>query len=132
MSLLWHGLPNSGSLRPERRAGARYSVELGVRYRILDGDCQPREGCGQTINLSPGGVLFHADCNLAAGTSVQLSIAWPRRLGEICPLVLLITGRILRSQNHLFAVHADRYEFRTHGSPAFHEDPETPGFRFYF
>jgi hypothetical protein len=133
VSLFWHGVPDVGSSWPERRAvGARYQAELTLHYRVLDGSCRSRTGSGCTINLSLGGVLFHADSQLAAGTRVQLSIVWPQRLGEICPLLLLVTGRILRAQGARYALKTDRFEFRTHGFPSFHESREVPLFRRYF
>jgi hypothetical protein len=133
VSLLWHGVPDVESSWPERRAaGVRYQAELELHYRVLDGSRRSRTGSGRTINLSLGGVLFHADSQLAAGTPVQLAISWPRRLAEVCPLLLLVTGRILRAEGARLALKTDRLEFRTHGSPSFHESGEVPRFRRYF
>jgi hypothetical protein len=84
------------------------------------------------VNLGAGGVLVYDSIeNAPPGTPVELSIHWPARLGDVCPLLLLVRGRIVRREGGLFAVRADHFEFRTHGSRAFHENREISHFRLY-
>ena len=131
MSIVWSQTSAAERARPERRAESRFDTELQVRYRILDDDGQPRRSSGVTVNLSAGGILVYDAIEMApAGIPLELAIYWPVRLGQICPLYLLVNGRIIRREGSFFALRAERYEFRTYGAQAFHDDGEQPRFQF--
>ena len=44
---------------------------------------------------------------------MQLSLDWPLRLDGICPLQLMIFGRVVRSAKEGCTLRIVRYEFRT-------------------
>lgn len=62
------------------------------------------------------GVAFRADPPLEAGTSVELSISWPALLGEVCPMRLSVSGRVVRTEGLMAVCSVDKYEFRTQGA----------------
>jgi hypothetical protein len=47
---------------------------------------------------------------------VEISVNWPARLGGTCPLQLVATGRVVRSEADKAAVKIERYEFKTRSS----------------
>jgi hypothetical protein len=131
VSLTWSPCFAAEPRRSERRRESRFDTELEVRYRILDESAPPRHSSGVTVNLSAGGALVYDALETApAGTCLELSIYWPVRLGQICPLYLLVSGRIIRREGSFFALRAERYEFRTYGSQAFHDDGAPARFQF--
>lgn len=70
-------------------------------------------GCGTTLNIGSGGILFTTEERLPLGRTVELSVNWPARLDGICPLQFVATGRVVRSDSQRAAVRIERYEFRT-------------------
>jgi hypothetical protein len=70
-------------------------------------------GCGTTLNIGSGGILFTTEERLPLGRTVELSVNWPARLDGICPLQFVATGRVVRSDLQRAAVRIERYEFRT-------------------
>ena len=86
---------------------------------------------GKTIDLSSGGIHFHAGRSLPPGLNVELSITWPVLLHNVAPLQLVTAGRIVRSAGGTIAMRTTQSEFRTVGvrteqrtdSPASHLTP---------
>jgi hypothetical protein len=70
-------------------------------------------GCGTTLNIGSGGILFTTEDKLPIGRVVELSVNWPARLDGICPLQFVATGRVIRSEAQRAAVRIERYEFKT-------------------
>ena len=70
-------------------------------------------GCGTTLNIGSGGILFTTEDKLPIGRVVELSVNWPARLDGICPLQFVATGRVIRSDVQRAAVRIDKYEFKT-------------------
>ncbi len=100
-------------IHEDRRDDRRYPIELALRYKVVARNRVPLEGSGRTVNMSSGGVLFGGNQDLPAGAFVELSIDWPVLLTNTRPLTLLITGRVVRSENSRVAVKMNRYEFLT-------------------
>jgi hypothetical protein len=50
---------------------------------------------------------------------VELRIAWPFRLHDICPLELAIQGTLVRTDEHVAVIRIRRYEFQTLGERSF-------------
>jgi len=114
-------------IRPpdERRSHRRYPISLTADYRILYRGRVDSLGSGRTINMATGGVLLQADKALLTGRQIELFINWPMMLEEVCPLKLVMWGRITRSDNNGVAIQARQYEFRTAGlRPSQSELPE--------
>jgi hypothetical protein len=105
---------------PERRGTNRFPVREDVRYRVVQSKAVKVSGCGATLNIGSGGILFTTEDKLPVGRIVELSVNWPARLDGICPLQFVATGRVVRSDAHRAAVRIERYEFKTRSmnSPA--------------
>ncbi len=102
----------------ERRAAVRFDIEQEVRYKLYNRDtCEV--GAGRTVNISSKGVLFTTDRSLLPGERLELSVNWPAQLDDHCPLKLVTTGRVVRSQGNVAAIAIERYEFRTQGLRGF-------------
>jgi len=97
----------------ERRGGDRYRLELELQYRLFHGSRVIDAGTGRTYNLSRDGVFFETGRMLEAGAPVELSIRWPVLLMGTCPVKLVISGSVARSDERGTAVKTSRYEFRT-------------------
>ena len=98
----------------ERRSRQRFPLTLAVEYRLLGKG--ERCGSGQTRNISSGGVLFET-LGLRPDTgSIELMLSWPFLLEGVCPLKLVMKGRIVRSDVRGIAIQSNFHEFRTAGS----------------
>jgi hypothetical protein len=98
---------------PERRGTSRFPVREDVRYRVVHSRTAKVSGCGTTLNIGSGGILFTTEENLPIGRTVELSVNWPARLDGTCPLQFVATGRVVRSDGQRAAVRIERYEFKT-------------------
>jgi hypothetical protein len=98
---------------PERRDTDRFPLREEVRYRVIQSSAAKVSGCGTTLNIGSGGVLFTTEDKLPVGRMVELSVNWPARLDGLCPLQFVATGRVVRSDAHRAAVRIERYEFKT-------------------
>jgi hypothetical protein len=98
---------------PEQRSRQRYPLELPVKYRLLGK--KERRGSGKTRNISSNGVLFDVGEPLPVSGSIELTVSWPCLLGGVCPLKLMMTGRIVRSDDKGIAIVSKQHEFRTAG-----------------
>src|ERR1022692_1211600 len=97
---------------PERRARARYPVELRVRYRTL-GRKHLAAGIRLTKNMSSHGVLIASRCDLPLGTFVEVSMDWPALLDGAVQLQLVSVGKVVRCEKSGFAVALEKHEYRT-------------------
>jgi PilZ domain len=98
----------------ERRAKARFPVEMNVRYRTVTGGLAARSGVGRTLNVSSRGLLIASEEDLVEdGTRLKISLEWPARLQGGTPLQLIAVCRVIRCQPDAFAVRLERYQFRT-------------------
>ena len=98
---------------PDRRRTSRFPVREEIRYRVLQTKSETVSGSGVTLNFGSGGILFTTREKLTMGRTVELSVNWPARLGGICPLQFVATGRVVRSEDDTAAVRFERYEFKT-------------------
>jgi hypothetical protein len=100
----------------ERRVVPRYPVILEIDYWI-PGRGKVGEACvGHTIDVSSAGLRFVAQKALQTGLRIELSIAWPVMLHGGVRMQLVVSGRVVRSENNLTAVKILRHEFRTRGN----------------
>ena len=104
----------------ERRGTSRFPVCEDVRYKVIQSRAAKVSGCGSTLNMGSGGILFTTEDTLPVGRRVEVSVNWPVKLDGICPLQFVATGRVIRSNAHTAAVRIEKYEFRTRNmnSPA--------------
>jgi hypothetical protein len=99
----------------DERAHRRYPIELDVEYKLFSKGKIDRLGAGKTLNVSSGGVWFESADPLPARGAIELVMSWPFLLEGICPLKLVVHGRIVRKDGHRVAVQAKHHEFRTAG-----------------
>jgi hypothetical protein len=99
----------------ERRLHQRYPISLKVDYRLLRRGQVDGFGSARTIDMASGGVLLDTQASLPAGTSIELFINWPMLLEGVCPLKLVMWGRITRSDSRGVAIQTNQHEFRTAG-----------------
>jgi len=107
-------------IQGDRREDRRYPFELVLRFRWHRGGAE-YAGAGLTRDLSRKGICFVTDDPPPCQAEVELRIAWPFLLQNVCPLELWIWGRVLRSWDGETAVRISRYEFRTCGARSFDE-----------
>jgi hypothetical protein len=100
----------------ERRFDRRYDIALEVRWKLVRRRKVLDSGTGRTIDLSSGGILFEAGRPLPVGLNVELWIAWPALLHNVSPMQLVVSGRIVRTNGSLAAIHMAQHEFRTAGA----------------
>lgn len=98
---------------PDRRSTNRFPVREDVRYRVVQSRMDKISGCGSTLNIGSGGILFTTEEKLPIGRMVELSVNWPARLDGVCPLQFVAMGRVVRSEGQRAAVRIERYEFKT-------------------
>jgi hypothetical protein len=111
----------------ELRTHQRYPIELEMEYRLLSKGRTDHLGSGKTRNISSGGVLFEAIGTPPEGSSIEVMLSWPFLLEGVCPLRLVMRGRIVRSDLHGVAIQSNYHEFRTAGSRIPKGRPATPG-----
>ena len=102
--------------RMERRVKRRFRIEQAMKYKLLYGSRAAQAGTGTTVNISSSGLWFKADAVLGTGLPVEISMSWPARLNDVCPMKLMIYGCVVRSDQEGSALAIERYEFRTQGT----------------
>ena len=99
----------------DRRCAVRFPIEQDVRYKVFNRN-SIEIGAGKTVNMSSNGLLFTTERALATGERLEVAVNWPAQLDNKCPLKLVTTGRVVRSEGGRAAIAIERYEFRTQGS----------------
>jgi hypothetical protein len=102
----------------ERREDRRYPIALDLRWKIVRRRKVMDSGKGATVDLSGGGILFHAGRELPVGEDVEISISWPALLHNIAPMLWVVSGRIVRCAGERTAIRIGHREFQTAGMPA--------------
>ncbi|HTX34211.1 MAG TPA: PilZ domain-containing protein [Bryobacteraceae bacterium] len=97
----------------ERRSKRRFPIKLEVRYAILGRGASEPGGAGQTSDVSSKGIGFTADRPLRVDAPVEIVMRWPVVLENGCPLLLVATGRSVRSKGKWVACRIHKFEFRT-------------------
>jgi PilZ domain len=106
----------SMAYRPEQRLHQRYPISFELDYKLMHRGRVERQGSGRTLNIGSGGVLLQTEGALPPGEFIELIIHWPFLLEGVCPLKLVMRGRIVRSDGRGVAVKAKHHEFRTAGA----------------
>jgi PilZ domain len=108
--------PPVAEISEDRRSKRRYPISLPVQYKIMKNYLVTGTGSGNSLDLSSGGISFSCPEPLRVGSYLELSISWPVLLNQSCPLQLVASGRVVRSDRTCTAMRLDRYEFRTQGA----------------
>jgi hypothetical protein len=104
----------------ERRKSARFPVREDLHYRVVNSRKDNSAEVGLSLDMSSSGIRFSTRERIEIGRYVQVSVNWPARLGGTCPLKVVASGRVVRSDVHWAALSIQRYEFRTRGSGVAH------------
>jgi len=108
----------SDVIHGDRRGERRYDYEMELQFSyMLDG--VQHFGSGLTADLSRGAVRFVADDPPPEGSEVELRIAWPYLLQNVCPLELIVRGKTKAVSERGTVLTIARYEFRTCGQRSF-------------
>jgi hypothetical protein len=110
--------PRTEERDDDRRSSRRYPLESDMAYKIVHRQRVIEVGSGRTVNMSASGILFESTRALPVGAKVELSVAWPARLGARVRLQVCIMGRTVWSSSKSTAVQIQRYDFRTAGGLA--------------
>jgi hypothetical protein len=115
-------------IQHDRRAKRRYPIDLPAEYKIVKNYLVIGKGSGKSLDLSSKGIAFAPAEPLKIGSYLELSVSWPVLLNQSCPLKLVVSGRVVRSDARGTAMRLDRYEFRTQGIKAAAACAATGGF----
>ncbi|MGA1997427.1 MAG: PilZ domain-containing protein [Bryobacteraceae bacterium] len=102
----------------DRRTDRRYTFQLPLRFSYQKCGVAVA-GSGATEDLSRGGIRFVTDNPPPVGVEIELRIEWPFLLQNVCPLELLVRGKVLRSGAQPTVAKMNSYEFRTRGARSF-------------
>jgi hypothetical protein len=102
----------------DRREDRRYPYEMDLQfsYRLAGA---MHFGSGLTVDLSRGGVCFRTDDPPPDRVEVELRIAWPFLLQNVCPLELVVRGTTTGTSERGTVLALEHYEFRTCGQRSF-------------
>jgi hypothetical protein len=104
-------MPKGPSL--ERRASARFALNLEVSFTVEKRGAQEKSGSGHTIDLSSSGLSFSTNLPLLPGQKLDVSIDWPVLLDGAIKLQLVMSGVVVRADTTAIALQIKRHEFRT-------------------
>src|SRR5579883_1033798 len=96
----------------DRRNDRRYAVEIPLRFSYSQKGVA-YIGSGTVADLSRSGVRFSTDSAPPDGVEIELRLAWPFLLQNVCPLELVIRGEVYRTGPRGTVVKLHHYEFRT-------------------
>lgn len=102
----------------DRRTERRYQYEMELRFSYKAGNIV-QFGWGHTIDLSRGAVRFDTENPPPDGADVELRIAWPYLLQNVCPLELVVRGTVTSTNERGTVLAMADYEFRTCGQRSF-------------
>jgi len=101
----------------DRRRDSRYQFEMELRFTYeLSGITHFGTGCTQ--DLSRCAVRFTTENPPPDGALVELRIAWPFLLQNVCPLELVVRGSVATCERGTILT-MKNYEFRTCGQRSF-------------
>lgn len=102
----------------DRRGERRYAYEMELQFSYTLNGLR-HFGSGLTVDLSRGAVRFVADDPPPEGIEVELRIAWPYLLQNVCPLELMVRGKVQSVSDRGIVLSMARHEFRTCGQRSF-------------
>jgi len=96
----------------DRRAAGRYSLQLRLRYRVMEGLRTIWRGTGATSDVSRTAVRFATSRPLPPNSRVQLVIDWPVQFADMYPMELCVVGSVARSDETGTVVRMSSWQFR--------------------
>ena len=102
----------------DRRLNRRFPVQQEIRYHLAQSRSVEPMRIGRTLDVSSRGILFTTTGPLPVGRLVEIAMHWPAPLNGGCPLQLVASGHVLRSDGKIAAMRIQRYEFRTRSAAA--------------
>jgi hypothetical protein len=99
----------------DRRRFQRLAIKHNVRYKLSDGN-RTYTGAGNTLNISSNGLLFATKRAFvpAPGSNVDVEILVPAGVDDTAALVLVVRGRVVRTEGRKIAIESRAYEI--HGA----------------
>ncbi|HJT87344.1 MAG TPA: PilZ domain-containing protein [Bryobacteraceae bacterium] len=107
----------------DRRRYRRFACQMDLRFE-QDGRCL---GEGVTADLSRRALCFRTEPAPRPGTALVVRLAWPFLLQGVCPLELVLKGKVATVAARGTILTIRSYEFRTCGERSFAEPPSTSG-----
>jgi hypothetical protein len=95
----------------ERRTAVRYPIALNAHYK--GSRKNSIAGTGKIVNMSSRGLWMVSEQSIPVGSKLEVTVEWPALLDGSIDLVLVTTGRVVRTHQSGFALVLARYEFRT-------------------
>jgi hypothetical protein len=111
-------MPQTELIHGDRRADRRYPFEMALRFSYTYRG-QAYAGTGATVDLSSGGIRFLTETPPPAGIDIEVRVTWPFLLQNVCPMELVVHGKMVRSDPACCVVSMQRHEFRTCGARSF-------------
>ena len=102
----------------DRRTEKRYEYAMELRFTYREAGVT-KFGSGCTVELSRSAVRFLAENPPPKGADIELRIAWPYLLQNVCPLELVVRGSVLRNTARGTILEISDHEFRTCGQRSF-------------
>ena len=78
----------------ERRLSPRYKINIPIKVRVWKSD-RP-ESCGETLNVSEGGICFRTHALLGEGETVEVRFDMPEEVVDEPAAEWLCTGQVLK------------------------------------
>ncbi len=88
----------------------RFAIRKPVEFRLKSPGVR-KEGSGQTVNISTGGVLFETQEEIGPGRKIEMTVAVGDAMGGP-PVTLHVQGITLRSEGGLVAVAVKKHRLR--------------------
>jgi hypothetical protein len=88
----------------------RYGIKRPVEFRLRSPGIR-KEGTGQTLNISTGGILFETQTEIDMGRKIDLTVDVGDALGG-GPVTLHIQGVTVRTQDGTVAVLIKKHRLR--------------------
>ena len=97
----------------ERRTKMRFALHRAMHFKLIENEIVIGSGDGVTVDMGSGGVAFLVANPLKTDCFIALSISWPVKLDDQCPVRLVTYGRVLHCEGKRAVCSIDQYEFRT-------------------
>lgn len=104
--------PLSSAAQTERRRSPRYPI-TAIATIVASGT----RGEALIRDLSSGGAFLQPEFSLCSGERVQLFINWPANFGDQAPLMLVLSGKVLRTSQAGAAIGIGLIEWRIRDRP---------------
>ncbi len=105
----------------DRRVNTRYECDLEAFVCFADPSGTWRFGYAVKIDMGTSRLQFQTDYPPPPGTAAELRILWPTLLQGVCPLELVLKGKVVGTSSGGTEIQASTFEFRTHGTRSFVE-----------